>query len=102
MMRMLRRWWRRTRAPADAGGDATSLTLQQVPLSQFVELLSIDLPPDDLEPLLERGLLPGCRLCPVRYSPAGDPIVAVDGSLIAMRRETAACLCVRMIEPAEA
>ena len=73
------------------------LRLGDVPLRQEVELVSIDLPADQAEPLLERGVLPGCRICPVRSSPGGDPIVSVDGSLIALRRETAACLCVRLL-----
>jgi Fe2+ transport system protein FeoA len=83
----------RTDAPAPG---ADTLHLGQVPLQQTVELVSIDLPPGELEPLLERGILPGCQLCPVRRSPGGDPILLVDGTLIAVRRETAACMCVRL------
>lgn len=73
------------------------LRLGDIPFRQEVELVSIDLPADQAEPLLERGVLPGCRICPVRSSPGGDPIVSVDGSLLALRRETAACLCVRIL-----
>jgi Fe2+ transport system protein FeoA len=69
--------------------------LADIPLRETVELVRIDLPPDEMEPLLERGVLPGCQLCPVRRSPAGDPIVMVDGALLAIRREMAGCLCVR-------
>lgn len=76
---------------------ADDLRLGDVPLQQEVELVSIDLPADLAEPLLERGVLPGCRICPVRSSPSGDPIVSVDGSLLALRKETAECLCVRML-----
>ena len=78
--------------PAEA---MTELSLAQVGLSEEVELVRIDLPVEQLEPLLERGILPGCRLCPVRFSPSGDPIVLVDGVLLALRKETAGCLCVR-------
>jgi len=60
-------------------------------------LVSIDLPADQAEPLLERGVLPGCLICPVRSSPSGDPIISIDGSLLALRKETAACLCVRLL-----
>jgi Fe2+ transport system protein FeoA len=90
--------------------DSTALTLDEskqealkglrlpaIPLRQTVELVHIDLPADLAEPLLERGLLPGCKICPVRSSPFGDPIVSVDGSLLALRRETADCLCVRIL-----
>ncbi len=77
--------------------DADELRLGDIPLRQEVELVSIDLPADLAEPLLERGLLPGCKICPVRSSPSGDPIVSIDGSLLALRRETANCLCVRIL-----
>ena len=73
------------------------LRLPAIPLNQTVELVRIDLPPDQAEPLLERGVLPGCKICPVRMSPSGDPIVSIDGSLLALRKETAACLCVRLL-----
>jgi Fe2+ transport system protein FeoA len=77
--------------------ETVDLRLGDIPLRQEVELISIDLPADQAEPLLERGVLPGCKICPVRSSPGGDPIVSVDGSLLALRRETAACLCVRIL-----
>ena len=84
--------------PAAASHEAVEdLRLGQVPLRQTVELVSIDLPPHHAEPLLERGLLPGCRICPIRSSPGGDPIISIDGSLLALRKETAACLCVRLL-----
>ena len=67
-----------------------------VDLDQLVELVSIDLPQEEMVPLLELGVLPGCHLCPVRHSPAGDPIVMVDGTLLALRRSMADCLCVRL------
>ena len=83
--------------PSERNGSApeAELRLTDVPLREVVELVRIDLPADELEPLLERGVLPGCLMCPLRYSPAGDPIVSVDGSLLALRREMAGCLCVR-------
>ena len=81
----------------DETDELNDLRLGDVPMRQEVELVSIDLPAHEAEPLLERGVLPGCRICPVRSSPGGDPIVSVDGSLIALRRETAACLCVRVL-----
>jgi len=80
-----------------AAESAQDLRLGDVPWKQTVELTHIDLPADQAEPLFERGLLPGCRICPVRSSPSGDPIVSIDGSLIALRRETADCLCVRLL-----
>lgn len=82
--------------PDSAPLEGVELRLADIPLRQAVELVRIDLPHDELEPLLERGVLPGCELCPVRRSPSGDPIVTVDGTLLALRREMAGCLCVRI------
>jgi len=69
--------------------------LTDIPLREEVEVIRIDLSDAQAEPLMERGLLPGCRLCPIRHSPFGDPIIRVDGTLFALRREMAGCICVR-------
>lgn len=79
---------------AATGGFAV-LRLADIPLGESVELVGFELPEHELEPLLERGMLPGCMVCPIRRSPFGDPIVDVEGTLLALRRETAGCLCVR-------
>lgn len=71
------------------------LRLADISLDEVVELVDFDLPEDQVEPLLERGVLPGCTMCPVRRSPFGDPVVMIDGTLIALRKELAGCLCVR-------
>ena len=77
---------------------AAELRLVDIPLREVVELVRLDLPADQMEPVLERGLLPGSQISPVRRSPSGDPIVMVDGTLLAIRREVARCLCVRRPE----
>ncbi len=70
--------------------------LADIPLEEEVVLVRLDVAVEDIETLLERGIVPGCKLCPVRHSPAGGPTVyRVDGDLIALRKDTAACLCVR-------
>lgn len=71
--------------------------LDDMPIGEEVELESIELPERELEALLERGILPGCRLRVVRRSPFGDPIVGVEGTVLALRRETASCLGVRRL-----
>lgn len=86
---------RRTAVATDSSARPDDVRLADIPLHEVVELVSIDLPDDELEPLLELGVMPGCRLCPIRHSPFGDPVLMVDGSLIAVRREMAGCLCVR-------
>jgi len=75
--------------------DSPDLRLADIPLQERVSLVRIDMTPEQMEPLLERGMLPGCLLCPIRRSPFGDPIIEIDGSVLAVRKEVAACLCVR-------
>ena len=87
-----------TSEPEAGGLPLGALRLRDIPLRETVELTHIDLPLELAEPLLERGLLPGCLICPVRSSPSGDPIVSIDGSILALRKETAACLCVRLLD----
>jgi ferrous iron transport protein A len=53
-------------------------------------LCSIDLPSEDARRLMELGFLPGARVVAGRAAPGGDPqVFRVDGSEIALRRETA-------------
>ncbi len=78
-----------------SNGSGTSL--MDVPLGQAVELERIAAPTEEVEPLLERGILPGCRLHRIRNSPAGDPIISVEGTLLALRRESAAQIFVREV-----
>ena len=85
-------------APRTTG--AHELRMSDVPLRQTVELLRIDLSDEAATPLMERGVLPGCSICTVRLTPSGDPVLLVDGTLLALRREVARCLCVR--RPGEA
>ena len=70
--------------------------LADVPIDEEVVLVRMDVAGEDIVALLEQGIVPGCRLCPVRHAPAGGPTVyRVDDDLIALRRDTASCLCVR-------
>jgi ferrous iron transport protein A len=57
---------------------------------------AIDLPEDDARRLMELGFLPGSLITAARRSPFGDPrLFRVDGSEIAIRRETAQHLTLR-------
>jgi ferrous iron transport protein A len=57
----------------------------------------IDLPGDDARRLMELGFLPGARVTAGLSAPGGDPrVFQVDGSEIALRRETARKLKVRV------
>jgi len=51
----------------------------------------LDLPEDITGRLMELGFLPGSRVTAARSAPGGDPrVFRVDGSEVALRRETAA------------
>jgi ferrous iron transport protein A len=53
-------------------------------------LEAINLPEEDARRLMELGFLPGSVVTAARRSPFGDPhLFQVDGSEIAIRRETA-------------
>ncbi len=57
----------------------------------------IDLPGEDARRLMELGFLPGTRVVAGNSAPGGDPrVFQVDGSEIALRRETARLLKVRL------
>ena len=56
----------------------------------------IDLPAEDARRLMELGFLPGARVVAGASAPGGDPrVFQVDGSEIALRRETARRLTVQ-------
>jgi ferrous iron transport protein A len=60
-------------------------------------LEGIDLPTDDARRLMELGFVPGMQITAGRSAPGGDPqVFQVDGSEIALRRETARRLTVRV------
>ena len=60
-------------------------------------LESINLPDDFALRLMELGFIPGMSVTAARCAPGGDPrVFRVDGSEIALRRETAAQLLVKM------
>lgn len=61
---------------------------------------SIELPESLALRLMELGFLPGCRVEAAHRAPGGDPrVYRVDGSEVALRRETAVGLRVRADEP---
>jgi ferrous iron transport protein A len=62
----------------------------------------IDLPEEDARRLMELGFLPGHTIVPAHAAPGGDPrVFRVDGSEVALRRETARKLILRPV-PARA
>ena len=63
---------------------------------------SIDLPDPDARRLMELGFLPGTRVTVGRSGPGGDPrVFQVDGSEIALRRQTALRIGIRPVPASE-
>jgi ferrous iron transport protein A len=56
----------------------------------------LDLPEDDARRLMELGFVPGHSITPGLSAPGGDPrVFRVDGSEVALRRDTARRLILR-------
>jgi ferrous iron transport protein A len=73
-----------------AAADATTRNLTQLKRGESGILDRLDLPEDDARRLMELGFLPGHAVTPGHSAPGGDPrVFRVDGSEIALRRETA-------------
>jgi ferrous iron transport protein A len=71
-------------------------TLAQLAEGEAGVLDHLDLPDDIARRLMELGFLPGHIIIPARSAPTGDPrVYRVDGSEVALRRETASRLYLR-------
>jgi Fe2+ transport system protein FeoA len=96
----------------DFGPEHTGIKMQlsvncdlpEIPLASLMDLRrgdaaivdGIDLPIDDARRLMELGFVPGTQITAGRSAPGGDPqVFQVDGSEIALRRETARRISVR-------
>ena len=80
--------------------DAFSATLVDLRRGDAAILDRIDLPGEDARRLMELGFLPGTTITAGFSAPGGDPrVFQVDGSEIALRRETAKRLKVRIPQP---
>ena len=80
------------------GSETASIpaTLVDLRRGDAAILEGIDLPGDDARRLMELGFLPGARITAGLSAPGGDPrVFQVDGSEIALRRETARRVKVR-------
>lgn len=71
---------------------------------QTAVIAELALPPATAEPLMDLGLVAGSQVLAVRLAPGGDPVVyRVDGTEIALRRETTQNIAIRPIAaPGEA
>jgi ferrous iron transport protein A len=56
----------------------------------------LDVPEEEARRLMEMGFVPGHKITPAHAAPGGDPrVFRVDGSEVALRRETAMRLILR-------
>jgi ferrous iron transport protein A len=77
--------------------EAFPATLVDLRRGDAAILDGIDLPSDDARRLMELGFLPGTRITAGLSAPGGDPrVFQVDGSEVALRRETARRLKVHL------
>jgi len=75
---------------------AVARTLAQLAEGEAGILERLDLPEDIARRLMELGFLPGHVIVPARSAPGGEPrVYRVDGSEVALRRETASKLILR-------
>jgi len=80
--------------------DVFSATLMDLRRGDAGVLDRIDLPVDDARRLMELGFLPGTTITAGFSAPGGDPqVFQVDGSEIALRRETARRMLLRTKRP---
>lgn len=71
-------------------------TLAQLPEGEAGVIDRLELPDDIARRLMELGFLPGHSIVPGRSAPGGEPrVYRVDGSEVALRRETASRLILR-------
>ena len=83
------------------GGSATAATnLSELKVGEQGILERLDLPDEIAKRLMELGFVPGHLIEPARSAPGGEPrVYRVDGSEIAIRRETAKHLILRTKKP---
>lgn len=76
--------------------NAITITLGELRRGEEGVLDHIDLPAEHAQRLMELGFLPGVRISAARSSPFGHTrVFRVDGTEVALRRETAAQMILR-------
>lgn len=73
--------------------------LSKLKVGESGVLVGLDLPESVQNHLMHMGFVPDALVTVLRHAPAGDPTVyGVDGMEIALRRETAGAIKVRVTE----
>lgn len=82
-------------------GAAHAKNLHELRRGESGILDRLEVPEDEARRLMEMGFLPGHKVTPAHSAPGGDPrVFRVDGSEIALRRETAVRLILRPADSA--
>jgi ferrous iron transport protein A len=85
-------------SPAGRDGAVAPKSLAQLVEGESGILDRLELPEDIARRLMELGFLPGHVIVPARSAPGGEPrVYRVDGSEVALRRETAARLILKPV-----
>ena len=83
-------------ASGKKNSTSAAANLTQLKVGQSGILDRLDLPEPDARRLMELGFVPGHSITPAHAAPGGDPrVFRVDGSEVALRRETASRLILR-------
>jgi len=73
--------------------------LSELNVGESGVLVGLDLPESVQNHLMHMGFVPDALVTVLRHAPAGDPTVyGVDGMEIALRRETAAAICMQPVK----
>lgn len=79
------------------------MALHELADGQWAVIRSLDLPLDVQNQLMHMGFMPEAPVTAIRRAPAGDPTVyGIDGSEVALRRETARWIAITLREPTDA
>ena len=90
-------WGRRRRRRRRLRRTSAPLTLADLREGESGVVDSLELPEDVALRLMELGFIPGTTVVAGRAAPGGDPrVYRVDGSEIALRRETTLHLLLRI------
>ena len=92
-------WGRSRRRRRRRSATRVPLTLADLQEGEAGVVDTLDLPEDVALRLMELGFIPGTTVVAGRSAPGGDPrVYRVDGSEIALRRETTQHLHLRPLE----
>lgn len=85
---------------ASSAAPAETATLADLAEGGQAVIEAIEAPPDIARRLMELGFVPGSTVTAARRAPGGDPrVFRIDGSEVALRRETAAQIRLRPSRP---